>query len=266
MLALLAALPIEVHPQKGYDGFIGWVLGLIELLGEVGVGLAVLIETFVPPIPSEAILPAAGFLAYEGRMNFWLAWAAATLGGLIGAWVWYWIGAALGRRRTRWFVGKVPLMEEADFDRAEAFFQKWGGVAVFLGRCVPLVRSFISIPAGIERMNLGKFTLYTFLGSGIWNGIWIGLGFAFGPVIKPILEQWSGIISDAVLVVIALLILWFIVVRVIRLQKAKHLPGEEPALADGVDRPIGSEPSATAEPRTAADPADLPDPERRTGE
>lgn len=214
--AIMSAARTQVDPAQGYDGFIGWVLGLIERLGEVGVGLAVLIETFVPPIPSEAVLPTAGFLAYEGRMSAWLAWTAATLGALIGAWGWYAIGAALGRDRTRTLVGKVPLMEFEDFDRAEKFFARWGVTAVLLGRCVPLVRSFISIPAGIERMHLGKFTFYTALGSGIWNGIWVGLGYAFGPAIRPILEQWSGILSNIVVVVILGLVLWFVTARLLR--------------------------------------------------
>lgn len=220
-LAAAATAATETHPAEGYDGFIGWVLGLIESLGALGVGLAVLLETFIPPIPSEAVLPAAGFLAYEGRMNGWLAWVAATVGALVGAWLWYAIGAALGRDRTRRLVGRIPLMEYADFDRAEAFFQRWGVLAVLLGRCVPLVRSFISIPAGIERMPLRTFTAYTALGSGVWNGIWIGLGVAFGPAIKPVLEQWSGVLSNAVLVVIALLVVWFVVSRLLRRRRER---------------------------------------------
>lgn len=199
-----------------YDGFVGWVLSLIESLGEVGVGIAILIETFVPPIPSEAILPVAGFLAYEGRMSAWGAWAAATLGVLVGALIWYAIGAAVGRDRTRRIVGRIPLLDYEDFDKAEAFFARWGGGAVLFGRCVPLVRSFISIPAGIERMPLWKFTLYTLIGSGIWNAIWIGLGFAFGPAIKPVLEEWSGLISNIAVGAIALLVLAFIAVRIRR--------------------------------------------------
>lgn len=199
-----------------YEGFIGWVLSLMESLGEIGVGIAVLLETFVPPIPSEAVLPGAGFLAYEGRMSFWLAWVFATLGALIGAWVWYVLGAAFGRERTRRLIGAIPLMEYEDFDRAEAFFAKWGVTAVFFGRCVPLVRSFISIPAGIERMSMLKFTIFTVLGSAMWNGIWIGLGFAFGPVIAPVLEQWSGVLSRIVVVVILGFIAWFFVARIIR--------------------------------------------------
>lgn len=207
---------METHPGAEYEGLVGWILTLMETIGELGVGIAVFLETFIPPIPSEALLPGAGFLAYDGRLNFWLAWLMATLGALVGAWVWYAIGAVFGRERTRWVVGKIPLMDHDDFDRAEAFFTRWGGTAVLVGRCVPLVRSFISIPAGIERMPIVKFSFYTLLGSGVWNGIWIGLGFAFGPAIKPVLEQWSGLISDLVVVVILALLMWFVIARLVR--------------------------------------------------
>jgi len=217
-------LLVMQQSQTEYDGFIGWVLSLMETLGEVGVGLAVLLETFIPPIPSEAVLPGAGFLAYEGRMSFWFAWTLATLGALVGAWIWWGIGAVIGRDRTRWLVGKVPLMEHEDFDKAEAFFSKWGGAAVFFGRCVPLVRSFISIPAGIERMGILRFTLYTFAGSGIWNGIWIGLGYAFGPAIRPVLERWSGVLSDIVVVVVVGLLVWFVVARLVKRRRQRRDP------------------------------------------
>ncbi|MGW9021067.1 DedA family protein [Leucobacter chromiiresistens] len=207
---------LNTHPGGEYEGLVGWILTLMERIGELGVGLAVFLETFIPPIPSEALLPGAGFLAYEGRLNFWLAWLMATLGALVGAWVWYAIGAAFGRDRTRRVVGRIPLMDHDDFDRAEAFFARWGGTAVLVGRCVPLVRSFISIPAGIERMSIVKFSLYTLLGSGVWNALWIGLGYAFGPAIKPILEQWSGVLSDAVIVIVVALLLWFVIARLVR--------------------------------------------------
>ena len=213
---------METHPGAEYEGLVGWILNLMETIGELGVGLAVFLETFIPPIPSEALLPGAGFLAYEGRLNFWLAWVMATLGALVGAWVWYAIGAAFGRDRTRRVVGRIPLMDHDDFDRAEAFFARWGGTAVLLGRCVPLVRSFISIPAGIERMPIARFSLYTLVGSGVWNGIWVGLGYAFGPAIKPVLEQWSGLLSDAIIVIILVLLLWFVIARLLRNARRKR--------------------------------------------
>jgi membrane protein DedA with SNARE-associated domain len=224
----MSALAAGSASSQEYEGFIGWVLSLIDTMGEVGVGLAVLIENFFPPIPSEAILPAAGFLSYAGRMNFWAALVAATLGSLIGAWVWYGLGAALGRRRTRWIFEKMPLVDAEDFDKAEAFFERWGGLAVLLGRCVPIVRSFISIPAGVERMSLAMFSLYSALGSLVWNAIWIGLGFGFGPAIEPVLEQWSGVLSKLVVGVILALLAWFVIARLRRNARRRREAGAAP--------------------------------------
>jgi membrane protein DedA with SNARE-associated domain len=228
-------LPIAAAaPAAEYSGFIGWVLSLMESLGEVGVGAAVFIETFVPPIPSEAVLPGAGFLAYDGRMNLWWAILAATAGAVLGAWIWWLVGAALGRDRTRALVSRIPLLDADDFDKAERFFVRWGPIAVLAGRCVPLVRSFISIPAGIERMPFWAFTLYTTVGSVVWNGIWIGLGYAFGPAIKPVLAEWSGVLSNLVLVAIALLVVWFVVTRVRRRRRERRAADAAPAVTTEV--------------------------------
>lgn len=220
-------------PAAEYSGFIGWVLSLMETLGEVGVGAAVFIETFVPPIPSEAVLPGAGFLAYDGRMNLWWAILAATAGAVLGAWIWWLIGAALGRDRTRALVSRIPLLDADDFDKAERFFVRWGPIAVLGGRCVPLVRSFISIPAGIERMPFWAFTLYTTIGSLVWNGIWIGLGYAFGPAIKPVLEEWSGVLSHLVLGAIGLLVVWFVVSRLRRRHRERRAADAEAPVGTG---------------------------------
>lgn len=206
------------------DGLIGWVLQLMEDLGEVGVGVAVFAETFLPPIPSEAVLPVAGYLAFEGRMDPLLAVVWATVGSLVGAWGWWAIGRALGRRRTRSLVERIPLLHGSDFDRAEAFFDRHGPAAVLIGRCIPLVRSFVSIPAGIARMPFWRFTVYTTLGSLVWNGLWIGLGYALGPAMEPLLTDWSGVLSDVVVVLVLASTAWFVVRR---LRKARRR--EEPA-------------------------------------
>ncbi|WP_249351995.1 DedA family protein [Nocardiopsis akebiae] len=224
-LLMTAASTTDVDVAHEYEGFIGWVLNLMTTLGEPGVGVALFIETFFPPMPSEAVLPGAGFLAYAGHMNVWLAILWATIGCLVGAWGFYAIGALLGRERTAWLVEKTPLLEIEDFYKAERFFARFGGVAVLLGRCVPLVRSFISVPAGIERMPLFKFSLYTVIGSAVWNTIWIGLGYVFGPAIEPVLVQWSGVISNIVVVLIGLLVLWFILARVYKRTRARRTEG-----------------------------------------
>jgi membrane protein DedA with SNARE-associated domain len=218
------SLIMEDAEPAQYEGFIGWILNFIDQLGEFGVGAALFLETFIPPLPSEAILPAAGFLAYEGRMNVWYAWLAANTASLLGALVWFGIGASIGRTRVRAMVGKIPLLDVEDFDRAEVFFTRWGGLAVLVGRCVPLVRSFVSIPAGVARMSLLKFCFYTLIGSSIWNGIWIGLGFAFGPAIRVSLERWSELLSQAVLVIMGAMLLWFILARL----RKKMRPGLTP--------------------------------------
>lgn len=223
-------------------GLIGWVLDMMESLGGTGVGLAVFLETFLPPIPSEAILPGAGFLAYDGRMNGWWAWAAATIGAIAGALVWYAIGAGLGRTRTRALVDRIPLMDGEDFDKAEKYFQRWGGTAVLVGRCIPMVRSFVSIPAGIERMPVAKFVLYTALGSGVWNGLWIGLGYLFGPAIEPVLTRWSGVLSTAVLVGCGLLVLWFVVSRLRR--RSRKAAAQAPETTEDADATVGREVSS----------------------
>ncbi|WP_232679294.1 DedA family protein [Nocardioides sp. R-C-SC26] len=208
---MFAAAPLASTAEP--EGVVGWVLDLMERLGEVGVGVAVFAETFLPPIPSEAVLPVAGFLAYEGRMNPWWAIAAATTGAVVGAWLWWLLGAMLGRERTRALVARVPLLGGEDFDKADAFFARWGAAAVLFGRCVPLVRSFISIPAGIQRMPFWRFTLYTTLGSGVWNALWIGLGYALGPAMEPVLTRWSGVLSDVVVIGVGLVLVLFVAAR-----------------------------------------------------
>ena len=123
-------------------------------------------------------------------------------------------------------------MVDADFDRGEPFCARGGGTAVLVGPCVQLLRSFIAIPAGIERMSIVKFSLYTLLGSGVWNAIWIGAGFVFGPAIKPVLEQWSGVLSNAVLAVIVVAVVWFVVKRLRRLSRAARTTQVEQEMAD----------------------------------
>ncbi|MGI8438936.1 MAG: DedA family protein [Thermoleophilaceae bacterium] len=163
-------------------GVAGWVVDVIDSIGEVGVGALIALENIFPPIPSEVILPFAGFSASRGDLNPVLAWAAATIGALLGAYVLYAVGALVGHDRVheladkRWFV----LFSQSDLARGERFFDDHGGKVVLLGRCVPFVRSVVSVPAGFARMTLWRFTALTAIGSGVWNAIFIYAGYRLG--------------------------------------------------------------------------------------
>lgn len=163
-------------------GLGGFVIDVIGDIGAVGVGLLLALETVLPPIPSEIILPFAGFSASRCDIGLLAAWVAATLGALAGALVLYGVGAAIGYERAydlagkRWFV----LFSQRDLERGRRLFERYGSVVVLFGRCVPLVRSIVSVPAGIVRMPLWRFCGLTLLGSGVWNALFIGAGYALG--------------------------------------------------------------------------------------
>lgn len=205
-------------------GLAGWVADVMETLGAVGVGALVALETLFPPIPSEVVLLLAGFLSGQGSMNLAAVILMATIGSLVGSYALYGLGAALGRTRFMQIVDWMPLVDIADIEKAEVWFGRHGGKAVFLGRLVPLIRSGISVPAGLTRMPLLKFTLYTVTGSFIWNTLFIVLGYVLG-------DQWedagrySDWISNAVLAAIALVAVW-LVVRYLRRRKLRALTGD----------------------------------------
>lgn len=162
------------------SGLAGWVASVIDTLGETGVGLLVALENLVPPIPSEIVLSMAGYLASEGRVNLTLVWAAATLGALVGALLLYQLGRGLGEERLRRWLDRIPLVDLDDLNRADRWFERHENAAVLVGRCAPVVRSLVSIPAGANRMPLGRFALFTTIGSGVWNALFVGAGYALG--------------------------------------------------------------------------------------
>jgi membrane protein DedA with SNARE-associated domain len=161
-------------------GLVGFILDTIEALGAVGVGLLVLLESVIPPIPSEVVLPAAGALVQLGRLNGPLTWLAALLGSVLGALVLYGAGRAFGEQRTRRVLLAVPLVEADDVDRADAWFARRGELALFVGRLIPGVRSLVSLPAGAAGMPLGRFVMLTAAGSAIWNSLLLGAGMLLG--------------------------------------------------------------------------------------
>jgi membrane protein DedA with SNARE-associated domain len=198
--------------QSGLTGLAGLITDIIAALGPIGVGGLVALETLFPPIPSELILPLSGYLASRGRMSLATVLLGATLGSLVGALALYWAGAALGQKRLRRLAERIPLVEVGDLERAEQWFDRHGGLAVLIGRVVPVVRSLVSVPAGVERMPLWRFILYTAIGSGIYNLVLIGLGFVLGSRWRTV-EQYSNYLNYAIYAAILLAIGMFALKR-----------------------------------------------------
>jgi membrane protein DedA with SNARE-associated domain len=163
-----------------------WAVSLMEALGGPGAAAAIAAESLFPPIPSEIILPLAGFTASRGELSLASALIWTTVGSVVGAVALYVLGVLLGRDRLLRLVERVPLLDVSDVERAERWFARHGGKAVFFGRFVPVVRSLISVPAGITRMPLGWFIALTALGSGIWNSGFVLAGYALG-------ENWTAV-------------------------------------------------------------------------
>ncbi|HEY9556583.1 MAG TPA: DedA family protein [Acidimicrobiales bacterium] len=206
--------------NEDLGGLAGWVVDVIERIGAPGVGALVALETAFPPIPSEVILPFAGFSASQGDVNVVAAWLFATLGALVGAWVLYGIGAMVGYDRLYWLAGKrwFPLFSAADLARGDKFMDRFGDQVILFGRCIPLVRSIVSVPAGLERMPLIRFTALTALGSGVWNAIFIGAGYQLGNRWEQV-ESWIKPLSYMVVAALALALLWLVYRKV---QSVRH--------------------------------------------
>jgi membrane protein DedA with SNARE-associated domain len=180
------------------------VFSIVDRLGAAGVGLLILLENVIPPIPSEVILPLAGFRARTGALNVLAVWPAATAGSVLGALLLYGLGAWLGYDRLhrlaghRWFV----LVSQKDLERGDAVFDRHGGKVVLLARCVPFLRSVVSIPAGISGMPLVRFVVLTAIGSGVWNAAFLALGWVLGENWEQV-ERFLGPVSYAVLALLA---------------------------------------------------------------
>jgi membrane protein DedA with SNARE-associated domain len=188
-------------------GIAGFAARGIDAMGEWGVGLFTLAETIIPPIPSEVILPLAGFLTKQGTMSLALVFVTSTLGAYVGALLLYWLGAKLGLERAIRGLSRLPLVDREDFEKAADWFHRHGRAAVFFGRFFPGVRSLISVPAGAGKMNLATFSIFTIAGSGLWNGLLIGLGVLLGAQYR-LIEEYSKYLNYAVYAAIAATIAW----------------------------------------------------------
>ncbi|MGC9398855.1 MAG: DedA family protein [Anaerolineae bacterium] len=208
------------------DSVAMWVQGIIRAMGYVGLGMVMFLENIFPPIPSEAVLPMAGWLAYEqeGGFTLWGVTLVGALGSVAGALVFYGLGYGFGEQRVRVLLrryGKWLLLSENDFDTALAWFDRYGEYVIFFGRMVPIVRSLISIPAGIAGMNLGRFGLYTGMGTGLWSFLLGFAGYLLGQN-WPLVMEWMSRYEKVVLALAGLAVIVFVARR---LQQRRSASG-----------------------------------------
>lgn len=162
-----------------------WIMGVIATMGYGGIVLLMAIESACIPLPSEIIMPFAGFLVYKGEMVLWLVALAGAIGCVLGSIPAYYVGMFGGRPLAERY-GKYILLSKQDLDLADRLFAKHGEIIIFIARMLPAVRTFIAFPAGVVRMNMSKFIIYTFVGSFIWCGLLAYAGMKFG-------ENWESL-------------------------------------------------------------------------
>lgn len=185
-----------------------WITNAVEQTGYLGIALLMLVENVFPPIPSELIMPLAGFSAAQGELNIALVILSGTVGSVLGAWLWYWIGRWLGYRRVRHLAarhGRWLTLSPAEVDQARAWFRHRCGRAVFIGRLVPAIRTLISVPAGVAEMGQGLFLLYTTLGTALWTAFLAGAGYLLEGGYEAV-QGWVNPVSN---VVVAVLVVWY---------------------------------------------------------
>ncbi|ECB9828424.1 DedA family protein [Listeria monocytogenes] len=167
-----------------------WITSIMADFGYIGIFVLIMVENLFPPIPSEIILTFGGFMTTVTSLNVVMVIIVATLGSVVGAILLYKVASYFGKERLTKIVlkyGRILRLKESDIERAENFFLKYGSWAVFLCRMIPLIRSLISIPAGMTKMKMSKFLFLTTAGSLLWNTVLIGLGAMLG-------ESWSEIV------------------------------------------------------------------------
>ncbi len=161
------------------EEIVQWLVQTIGHFGYIGIVILMFLESTFFPFPSEVVVPPAGYLASQGTMNIWLVIVAGTGGSLLGAMFNYWLAILFGRI---FFLklGKYFLVSEKSLHKSEIFFDKHGHISTFIGRLLPGIRQYISLPAGLAKMNFGLFCLFTSLGAGIWVVILAAVGYLFG--------------------------------------------------------------------------------------
>lgn len=191
------------------DGIAGYAVDIMEKLGAPGAGLLIALENLFPPLPSEVVLPLAGFTASQGGFSLYAALAWTTIGSVVGAVALYFVGYWFGLARIRAIADWLPLIEPEDVDKTVAWFDKHGYKAVFFGRMLPIFRSLISIPAGVNKMPFWEFLGLTLVGSFVWNTVFVMAGYWLGNRWHKV-EPYADTFQKIVIAAVVLFGCWFI--------------------------------------------------------
>jgi membrane protein DedA with SNARE-associated domain len=187
---------------------INWLLNTLNAMGYPGIFALMAMESSVIPLPSELVMPPAGYLAHQGQMNIWIAIIMGTLGSLVGSYANYFAAHWLGRPLVLKY-GKYVWITEEKFAKVERFFLNHGEISIFIGRLLPVIRHLISIPAGIAGMNHLRFCLYTVIGAGMWCTILAGIGYFIGKE-QALIMKYSHQAVIGVIIFSAVLIAFYI--------------------------------------------------------
>ena len=203
-----------------------FVVAVISRFGYPGLFVLMTLENVFPPLPSEIILPFAGYLAYTGRFNLWLVATVGAIGCNVGSGIVYWFGA-IGARPFLVRHGKYMLISHREIATADRWFDKYGQWAVFFSRLLPLVRSLIALPAGVARMNFWKFHVFTFLGSWIWCFLLAYAGYELGehwPVLRTYFQRFDDVIG----ILLVLGVTAYVWIQLRRLRQERRIAATEP--------------------------------------
>lgn len=205
--------PFPPPPPNGLlHQIMDWTVAAMDHLGAFGAGVMMALETFFPFIPSELILPLAGFTVSKGNLSFLAVIFWCTLGAMSTAWIYWGLGWWLGPEKARRLLAKLPLVSEEDVLRSERWFEKHGAKAVFFARMLPVLRGFISVPAGVVRMPFWRFTLISTAGSLIWNLLLTYAGYWLGERWE-LVEHYVGKLTIWFLILCALVVVIWVVKR-----------------------------------------------------
>ncbi len=204
-------------------GMTVWLVDTIGHLGYTGIVALMFLESSFFPFPSEVVMPPAGYLIWKGNMTIWAVLASGLFGSILGALFNYWIAVKVGRPFLHKY-GKYFFVSSESMDKADVFFARHGHISTLVGRLIPVIRQYISLPAGLARMNMSVFLIFTSIGAGIWVAVLTYVGYALGEH-QELLDRYLHVITiscvGGAVLLVALYVLWY------RFRKAKTSAEEQ---------------------------------------